>query len=421
MIRKFLPYFIGICVLAYLVKQATGDGDFKVFLEAAKLVNSGENPYQKWIYIKEGHSCLYFYSPLWAVLLIPFTHLPNFIPNLIWLLFNVWCLYRIGKLLVHYLDLELVSERQLQWILTLTFLLNLRFILYNFSLIQLTIFLLWGSLESIRLFREQKYIRGGMLLALIINIKILPIVLLPYLLYRNEWKSFVSCLLFLVVFLFLPAVIIGWDFNTLLYQSWWGTINPSNEEHLLETGLGPHSLTALIPTLLTPTIGEINLPRNILSLSESSAILVMNCIRLCLVSLTIYFLRWPPFKNAGSRMKELYELSYLFLLVPLVFPHQQKYAFVFMIPAVFYTSAFMVCLYESDDKSTKKLFQWLRFPAMLFFVCTTLTTDGLIGKELNQISQHFKIVTYGALVLILLLVICRPTLFTISTTRKKTS
>ncbi|HNP48392.1 MAG TPA: hypothetical protein PKL85_06110, partial [Bacteroidia bacterium] len=92
-----------------------------------------------------------------------------------------------------------------------------------------------------------------------------------------------------------------------------------------------------------------------------------------------------------------------------------------MIPAVFYTSAFMVCLYESDDKSTKKLFQWLRFPAMLFFVCTTLTTDGLIGKELNQISQHFKIVTYGALVLILLLVICRPTLFTISTTRKKTS
>ena len=160
----------------------------------------GESLSKRWIIF--GKDILSFIlQPFMGHLVDSFTHLPNFIPNLIWLLFNVWCLYRIGKLLVHYLDLELVSKTVA---MDTDFNLPAESAFYplvQFSLIQLTIFLLWGSLEKHSVIQRTKYIRGGMLLALIINIKILPIVLLPYLLYRNEWKSFVSCLLFLVVFL----------------------------------------------------------------------------------------------------------------------------------------------------------------------------------------------------------------------------
>lgn len=408
MLRKFGPYLLGMIVLAYIVKLAMGDGDFKVFLEAAKLVKSGEDPYQKWIYIKEGHSCLYFYSPLFALLLIPFSYLPNIVPNLLWLLFNSWCIYRIAKLLVHYIDTEILSTRQLQWILALTLLLNLRFILYNFTLIQVTLFLVWGMLENLRLFREGKFWYGGMLLALVINIKILPIVLLPYLIYRKEFKGACITLFFLCIYFLLPAIFVGWDFNKTLHLSWWGTINPSNQEHLIEAGLGPHSLTALIPVLLTPSTGELPNVRNILNLDPATAILIMNACRLLLVVLTLFVLKLPMFTKAKSKPAELREIAYIFLIVPLIFPHQQKYAFVFLIPAIFYVATYMISLYELKGPPHKRKFNFLMTLSILFFILTTLTTDGLIGKQLNQLSQHFKLVTYGTLFLVWILLLCKP-------------
>ncbi len=408
MLRKFGPYLLGMIVLAYLVKLAMGDGDFKVFLEAAKLVKSGEDPYQKWIYIKEGHSCLYFYSPFFALLLIPFSYLPNIVPNLLWLLFNSWCIYRIAKLLVHYIDSEILSTRQLQWILALTLFLNLRFILYNFTLIQVTLFLVWGMLESLRLFREGKFWYGGMLLALVINIKILPIVLLPYLIYRKEFKGAGITLFFLCIYFLLPAFFVGWEFNKTLHLSWWGTINPSNQEHLIEAGLGPHSLTALIPVLLTPSTGELPNVRNILNLDPATAILIMNACRLILVVLTLFVLKLPMFTKAKSKPDELREIAYIFLIVPLIFPHQQKYAFVFLIPAIFYVATCMVSLYELKDTKHNRKFNYLLILSIIFFILTTLTTDGLIGKQLNQLSQHFKLVTYGTLILVWILLLCKP-------------
>ncbi|MBK6445957.1 MAG: DUF2029 domain-containing protein [Bacteroidetes bacterium] len=407
-IRKILPYLLGLLFLAFLIRQAMGNGDFAVFLEASKLVRSGINPYDKWIPISEGHACLYFYSPLWALLLIPFSSLPNFIPNFLWLLLNAWCTFRILKLLAAYFDYSLLSIKQRNLIIGLTLALSLRFILYNFSLIQVTLFLLWGSLESLRLFRDKKYLPGAMLLAFVINIKILPLILLPYLLYRKEFKGFVLTVVCYVAYIFIPAVVLGWKFNTELLFAWWGTINPSNAEHLLETGLGPHSLTALIPVMLTPSTGEINITRNLMNLSPDSAILIMNCVRLGLILLTFCFIKWPPFTTSKSKYQELHELAYLFLVVPLIFPHQQKYAFVFMIPAVFYISTYLVLLYKRKNAKDQHLFRLLIFLSLLFFILTTLTTDGLIGKQANQWTQHFKLITYGMLVLVIVLIKCNP-------------
>jgi hypothetical protein len=104
-IRKILPYLLGLLFLAFLIRQAMGNGDFAVFLEASKLVRSGINPYDKWIPISEGHACLYFYSPLWALLLIPFSSLPNFIPNFLWLLFECMA-HSESKLLAAYFDIH---------------------------------------------------------------------------------------------------------------------------------------------------------------------------------------------------------------------------------------------------------------------------------------------------------------------------
>lgn len=396
---KLFPYLLLSLAAFYLVKLSFHNGDFKVFLEAAKMISQGINPYDKWIYISQDHYLEYFYSPLWATLLIPFTHVPHYIPNMIWLFANAFFLYRIWKLLMSYFDPESISSKQKSLILFLCVLVSIRFILYNFELIQMTIFLLWGMLESLNCILDRKKILlGSLILALVINIKIMPLVLIPYLIYRGYFKAVGFIFLFSILFLALPLLIIGIEFNSLLIDEWWNVINPSNSRHLMEVETGPHGLTALIPTLFTETIGDFSYRRNILSLGINESNMILNGIRLALILLTVYFLRWPPLRLEQTKLHRLIEVSYLLLLIPLIFPHQQKYAFALLIPAQLVLIYFLV---TTDGENRDFRFKTILVLFIISFVLMTLTTDGLIGRHWNNITQHYRLITYGALLLIL--------------------
>lgn len=401
-VKKYFLWFLYLTLAIYLIKEAFGNGDFKVFLEAARLVSEGESPYNKWIFVSKGNYCFYYYSPLWAIVLIPFSYLPNFIPNTLWLFFNTFLLYRIWVLVRNYFDLIQISRKQATTILILSILVSLRFILYNFSMIQMTIFLLWGILESLKLANKERFLIAALLLAFVINIKIMPIVLLPYLIYRGHYKTFIYTLSFSFLFLLLPALILGWSTNYSLLLEWWNVINPSNSEHLFETGLGGHSLTSLIPPLLTKTEGVIDYRRNLLNLSIQNTIFLLNGFRLILISSTIFILKWPPFTKSKSKIQSIQEISFILLLIPLIFPHQQKYAFVLALPAQIYLLYFIIFNYHTR-KNIMNRNRWtlLIISFSISFVLMTLTTDGLIGRELNNLTQHYKTITYGALVLLL--------------------
>jgi hypothetical protein len=409
-INRYAPCLLWAIVISFLIKCSLGNGDFKVFLEASKLVMNGKNPYHLWIFISEGNYAFFFNSPLWATLLIPFSLLPNFVANFLWLLLNLWFLTRIWRLLAGYTNLEYtLTKKQRNLLLALVILLNIRYIIYNFEMIQLTIFLLWGSLESLNLISNRREIGGGALLALIINIKLLPIVLIPYLIYRKKMKGLLFTLAFSLIFLLIPAVVIGWKTNATLLTAWWSVINPFNLEHLTEVDLGLHGLTALIPPLLSETQGALPYARNICNLDLETTTLILNGIRFGLILLSLYFLGWPPFKPSKSELDALREISYLLLIIPLIFPHQQKYAFLLALPALYYISYFLLISYKkgAGGINTKKYYTILTL-FILSFILMTLTTDGIIGRNLNLITQHYKAITYGAIILIFNLLLCSP-------------
>ncbi len=407
-IKKVLLIFVGLVVFTFIIVESLKNGDFKVFLEAAQNVKNGISPYNVWFFVSKGNYCQYFYSPLFAIILIPFRYLPFHIVNLIWLIVNVYFLFRIWKLLSEYVDLHSLSVKKVRWIFALTLLMSLRFILYNFDMIQMTIFLLWGILESLSLFGKGKYFLGGLLLALVINIKIMPIVVLPYLLYRRETRAFFTTLLFCIIFLFLPALVLGWSKNLLYLTEWWQIVNPSNQTHLLEPGLGGHSLSAFIPYLFTKTEGTLPYSRHIFDFDLKTAILISTIFRVFLIVFSLFFLRLSTiFLKAKSKMSELWEIAYIILIIPLIFPHQQKYAFVLALPALFYISYFIVLSFNSW-KEKMKILRWVLLMALLMisFILMTLTTDGLIGRNLNEIAQYYKTITIGTLILIIVLIMC---------------
>lgn len=392
--------FIGI--LLYLFIESSNRGDFHIFMAASSDLFKQQNIYGN-LYFDGYH---YYYSILFAILIYPLTFLDSHFAVFLWLLLNVFFLYRIFKLLAGLLPLGNLTPQQQNWWWILCILFSMRLVLENFHVAQMTICLLYLTLEGFDLIRRQKELSGAALIALGINIKLLPIVIVPYLLYRGFFKASAYIVLFYIIFTLLPVLIIDAGQFRLLLISWAKLINPLNSDHIMDVAERSfHSLSTLLSILLVEHVPDkfaLPIKRNIADVSVHTLYHVILIARLSLVSFTLYFLRSWPFKPAYSNLHRYWELSYILMIIPLIFPHQQHYAFLFMVPA------FMYCLYYLVANKNKKSSTFIYISgAVLTLIYLSVNLKLLLG-EFNQYYEHFKILTYGALLLVVVMAVFRP-------------
>ncbi len=394
--NKILKYILLIATLIYIPLEAWPHQDFDIFLLAAKDFISGGNIFSH-SYENGFH---FFYSPLFALLLQPFVHMPIYPARIIWLILNIFAMKRCFNLILTYFDLQDFPEKTklLFKISTLAF--SAKFILDNFHNGQVTIFILLLILEGLRLIEGNKICTGSMLIALGINIKFLPLMVLPLLFYNRRLKSLFYITGYYLILLVIPAAVVGWHQNNILLQQWMIEINPMNHRHLIDTDETTLSgLSTLLPTLLmdkVPDFYALDLKRNLCNIPELWVGRCLQIIRILLLLGTLLILRRPPFSNPASREKALLELSYILLLIPLLFPHQQQYAFLFMFPA----SVFMLHrLFRRYLQNNSAPFLFI-FSLISIFL---LTNAHLILGTYRKYYDHFKICTYGGLWMLILL------------------
>lgn len=411
-IKLILYLIIAIAVIAYCYIQSIKGGDFRVYLGASELLKNGKSCYNVWIDVGNNNACGYSYSPFFATILIPFTYIDEPFPQFIWLLLNVFFLYRIIIIIKNYLPISTLSiKNQFIWV-TIIIALTVRFLLNNFEMVQMTIFLLYVCLESIYFSDRKSFFLSGLILALGIIIKILPIVLIPYLLYRKKFKPVLVTFLCLFIFLIFPGLIFGWSFNIQLISEWISTLNPLNTEFNVNQNLygdGIHSFSGFFAAYFTDINNKISIPynRTLINLNENSLFILTNSFRIIFIGLTLYFLKTFPFKNSINNIHKFWELSYIFAITPLIFPHQQKYNFFFIFPAVAYLSYYILVVRNKKNISNKKYILIIVLLIASFFLMT-FTTDGIIGKHLSKISQYYKTITFGVLLIIISLTISNP-------------
>lgn len=399
-------------VLVYIINQSRSGGDFRVYLGAAELLSESKSCYNVWIPTKGNDACGYSYSPFFATLLIPLTYINEPLPQIFWLILNLFFLYEIWRIIKKYISSFSLSNKQ-KWLFGfLVILFNIRFVLHNYEMSQMTIFLLFICLKVFDLANEKKNWLSGFLLGLGIIIKILPVVLIPYFLYRNKFKPALISIGFFIVFLFLPALFFGWDFNIKLLTEWWNTINPTRDVFVMQQNLnaeGIHSLSSLMPAFFSSisSMTEVPFNRMLVELNPQKISAILNLTRLALVGFTLFFLRSKPFQDIESRIKSLWELSYILAIIPLIFPHQQKYAFFFFMPATAYILYYLILNWNERFISNVKS-RALIFLMTIFFFLTTATTDGLIGDYYNDLSEYYKTITFGVFILIFALSISNP-------------
>lgn len=390
-------YLWFVLILLYIILSITSavqGGDFDVYLDAAQKMSRGEDIFLPPFF--EGLQ--YFYSPLFALMLMPFTS--NFLAaELFWLMLSGIWLYRCWHLIAAYFPQNLLSIKDTNLWVFLSVVLVSRLIFYNISMIQVTVFLMWGILESVRLIRNNQFIAGAALLALMVNIKIVPIVMLPFLVYRGYYKASAYTLFFVFIYLLLPGVVIGFGYNMELLKSWWLIVNPSNKEHVIESILTSQSIVGTIPVLLTESDSVIEFRRHLINLPMETAINIGNAFRVLLVGLALVFLKFP-FKKDISNLTYLKGLSYILFVIPLIFPHQQKYAFLFTWPALAYLVFYYLVMFRKEKTTSLKV-QILLFVVFTFNLLPFMGAD-IIGRFPYDVIQHFRIMGISFLGLIVL-------------------
>jgi hypothetical protein len=389
-------WFLFLCVaaLVYCALEARGAGDLLIFLSAAADLDGIIDVYTK-SYFDGFH---YYYSVLFALLLKPLVILPYYGIKFVWLMFNLVLYCHLFVMVMKHPFVQLLSEKKQKVFLFSVFFFSFRFLHENLHASQITILIMWLSICGLKQIFSGKNAAGALLLAAGISIKLLPVILVPYLIYRGYIKATLCALAFYLLMLFLPSLFVGHDYNMFLVESWWARVNPTNSNHVLDVDERSfHGLSTLLSTLLVenaPDMYALQLKRNILNVSESTLFVVLMVTRGLLVMLTLFFLKWPPFIKAKTQWQLFTEVSYLLLVIPLIFPHQQHYAFIFAVPAFTCICYFLAVNYNTL-KITKR--NTLLATLIVAYLCGNLRT--LIG-EFNYLYEHFKILTYGALVLI---------------------
>lgn len=394
--NKGVYLLVAVAAILYGYFETQGKGDFYIFLSAADDLNSKANIYEK-KYVDGYH---YFYSVFFALILKPFVGLSFTAIKFCWLLINEILFLHLFYLLIQSEFVKVLSSPKRVIFLLMVVLFSSRFFIDNIHTSQITILILWCCIYGLYCITQEKNIKGAFILALGINIKLLPLVFLPYLIYRGYFKAFFATVFFYILFLFTPCFFIGHEYNVSLLKTWFHLINPANQNHVLDVEERSfHGLSTLLSTLLVknvPDVYALDLKRNICDVSLSALASVLLLVRLTLVTFTLYFLRPVFFAKAKNSWQQYIEVSYILLIVPLIFPHQQAYAFLFTLPAVCCVFYYLIL---SD----------LKLKAHPFILCAVIFIFLCFGLKLflgmfNDYYDHYKIVTYGALLLIPLLV-----------------
>jgi hypothetical protein len=259
-------------------------------------------------------------------------------------------------------------------------------------------------LEGLHRLRTGQWIWGALILGMAIDMKLIPIVLLPYLVYRGRWPHALAVLAAAVLLTFAPALVLGWERHVDLLASRQALIDPTDVRHVLDEEEPSFiALGSLLSAYLSTEGGNthtLSLPRTLMALDVGTIAVLLLLGRLLLAGLTLYFLRWPPFRPAPSGDHILWETSYLLLCTILIFPHQRNYSMFLAAPAVLWlVSGTLLRLRGAGIGKA-----WLIGCALAYL---GFNTELLVG-EFAPIYAHYKVKSFIVLLLIGMLMWLSP-------------
>jgi hypothetical protein len=387
--------FYYVLILIYVLwlfslknRQTGGMDDFDVFFHAGERLLNRENIYGPPHY----YNLKYFYSVLFAGIMGSIQSLGINTVKWIWFAINTALFVRVFILLrIHVFKTEKSSA------LVFFFLLLLfgKIVLVNYTFNQISVLILWTMFEAYHLLKKGHWVWAILILCLGINIKIMPIVLAPYIIVmgKKPFQIIGLGLAALLFFLYIPALFIGFETNQFLIGEWLKTLNPVSDIHVMQTyEYGFTDLSSMVTKFLSAEPVYLEPQVNIADLSRPSLFLITNAIRAALLGSVVY-LAFKA-KHAVYGVDKGFVIAAGFMaLIPLCFPHQREYSFMFSMPMF---AVLMLMLAK-----LKSVGQYILF--MVFIALTgNLVWVDFAGQTAVDVFKHYRLITMGMLAIFLM-------------------
>ncbi len=250
------------------------------------------------------------------------------------------------------------------WLLALPGFVTVTFVFDMFDLGQPNLMLLAMMLCGFWLLQHARPWMAGSMFAFATAIKVFPVAVLPYLLWRRQWAAAASTLVFLGLFLFVVlAPIRGFEHNVAELKTWYrGMVGTSSEK-----GFGQRdeqnwswvnqSIIAMTHRLARPVNYNQDDPRkpprtmNVADLDFKTANLVVLALSL---AIGLGFIAVMPPASRRTERSDAEELGILFCLMTVASPLARQYYFMWL----FFPITILIHRAAYDPRPTVKLGTW---------------------------------------------------------------
>ena len=338
---KIIGGFFAFLLLWPILRAIATPNDLNLFFSASKRLLMHQNLYEPG-YESQGWVLKYYYSPLFASLLLPFTFLSDtlllkeqiplsiVVLKSIWGLLMVWFIWDMAKM-VHE-EFQFSSSKKLVWFWSIFAVLTWRWCFLNILYGQMTILVLWGVMRA---FKENQRSKVNQLLpmSLGINIKILPVFILGQYFLLKQWRAFFTVIFLTVLLGVIPFAFLPFEYHFELIKGWMHNINPFSGSHIVEIGEGGF---VDFGALLTKYFTSMHIPgeatihgfhwteKEIFWFTQVFRVMVLT-----LCWLTLILIQKGSFQN-----KAYWQMAVFLGVVPLAFPHQRDYSLMLQLPMV---------------------------------------------------------------------------------------
>ena len=265
-----------------------------------------------------------------------------------------------------------------RWLEALPGVVTVSFVFDMFDLGQPNLVLLAMMLSGFWLLRNARPWMAGGLFALAAAIKVFPVAVLPYLVWRRQWATAASTIVFLGLFLFvLPAPIRGYQHNVSELKTWYqGMVGSSSEK-----GFGQRyeqnwswvnqSIIAITHRLTRPINYNQEDPSkpprtmNWLDLDFRSANWVVLAISL---AIGLGYVAVMPAASRRTERSDAEEVGILFCLMTVASPLARQYYFMWL----FFPMTVLMHRAAFDPRPTVKAVSWALLAAAGGLLCLSL-------------------------------------------------
>ncbi len=353
--------------------------DFRVYYKAGQDVLAGKN-----IYVRETEAVTPFkYSPFFAFLCVPLGKLPIKAAAAVFFTVNFFMTLFIFKLSFDLAAAGLAASFSI-WqrvlIYALTLLASARYILLVWDSGQSSILMCLLILLGFHFLSKEKETPAGAFFASAILVKYTPAIFLPYLLVQRKFKAFCWAVFFGVLFLLIPALIVGLQKDLLYLSSWIPSIVSTSLDQFSYIDNKNQSIYSMFLRFFSPTIYHVNF----LSISFDQALFYGR-----LAVLFIYLAVFIPGKSRSTQ--SAIDMALLMVCMSLFNPNGWMLNFVSLIP-----SFVLLIQYTVMNKAKDK---FILFSLIAAFVLINITSQSLAGRSVENFGCNYSFTAWGGLII----------------------